>query len=295
MAQATPVVSLKQDFDPDEIPLVKLQQTYDDETKEELEVPVIDGRSAEANLYGLNEFNEAAAKLDYDTGNQLFRFFCRILRGSIKDNWDNVVADNGFAGIVGCTPANFAVCIRAWELNFVTKDSRQALIDYLQSARKHRAMTVEVFIQCLKTLARYIEALPHVDPNPPILTKSQIKDIICKAMPTPWQVQFVLKFCGITLVSLLELQNFMANEKSFADSSQTVGISTTVNRSNNNNFQSSRQEERRPRLARNTGEGFGNHDHTQTRPSSNNNLAASSDTNLAASSENNLAANTRNV
>jgi hypothetical protein len=60
--QAMSVISLKQDFNPDKTPLVKLQQqTYDDETKEKLEVPaVIDGRSVEANLYGLNKFNEAA-------------------------------------------------------------------------------------------------------------------------------------------------------------------------------------------------------------------------------------------
>ncbi len=39
MAQSSPVISLKQDFDPDEIPLVQVQQTYDDDTKEKLEVP----------------------------------------------------------------------------------------------------------------------------------------------------------------------------------------------------------------------------------------------------------------
>jgi hypothetical protein len=137
-------------------------------------------------------------------------------------------------------------------LTFVTKDSRQTLIDCLQSARKHRAMTVEVFLQCLKTLACYIEALPHADPNPSILTQSRIKNIMCKAIPTTWQVQFVQTLGGIALVSLLELQNFMANEKSFADGSQTVGTSTTVNCSNNN-FWSSCQEERRPMFARNTG------------------------------------------
>jgi hypothetical protein len=52
---------LKQDFDPDKIPLVKLQQTYDDHSKEELDVPVINGCSIEATLYySLNEFYEAA-------------------------------------------------------------------------------------------------------------------------------------------------------------------------------------------------------------------------------------------
>jgi hypothetical protein len=55
-------------------PLVKLQQTYDDNTTEKVEIPVIDGRSVEANLYGLNEFYEAAEELNYDTGGELFGF-----------------------------------------------------------------------------------------------------------------------------------------------------------------------------------------------------------------------------
>jgi hypothetical protein len=41
MAQSTPVITLKQDFDPDELPMVCLQQDYDDATKEKMEVPVI--------------------------------------------------------------------------------------------------------------------------------------------------------------------------------------------------------------------------------------------------------------
>jgi hypothetical protein len=82
-----------------------------------------------------------------------FASYNRILWGSIKDNWwDNVVAENGFANIVSRTPANFDVCIRAWKLTFVTDNSQQNLIDYLQSARKYRAMTVEVFVQCLNKL-----------------------------------------------------------------------------------------------------------------------------------------------
>jgi hypothetical protein len=80
MAQAMPVITLKQDFDPDEIPLVKIQQTYDDDTQEKMEIPIIDGRSIEATLYALNEFNEATGELSFDTGDELFRYFqCRAM------------------------------------------------------------------------------------------------------------------------------------------------------------------------------------------------------------------------
>lgn len=68
MTQVTPVITLKQDFDPDKLPMVKLQQTYDDDKKKKMEIPAIDGRSVEATLYGgLNEFYEAAEDLNFNT------------------------------------------------------------------------------------------------------------------------------------------------------------------------------------------------------------------------------------
>jgi hypothetical protein len=36
-------------------------------------MPVIDVRTIEANLYGLNEFFEAAEELTFDSGDELFR------------------------------------------------------------------------------------------------------------------------------------------------------------------------------------------------------------------------------
>jgi hypothetical protein len=201
MAQSLPV----QDFDPDEIPRIQLQQTYDDDTTKKMEVPIIDGRLVEAALYSLNEFYEAAKELSFDTDDELFRYFCHILRSTIKDDRDGIVNDNGFAGIVNENPADFEICIQEWKLTFVTKDSRQTLIDYLLSVTKHRAMTVKSFVQRLKTMAQYIEVLPHTDPILPILMMTQIKNIIYRAMPASWQVQFVRSHSGITNVTLLEI------------------------------------------------------------------------------------------
>jgi hypothetical protein len=63
-------------------------------------------------------------------------------------------------------------------------------------------------------------------------------------MPIPWQVQFVQTHHGIALDSLLEFQNCITNDKSFADGSQTtMGIPNVVNRCNNIR---PCQEERRP-------------------------------------------------
>jgi hypothetical protein len=79
MAQTTPVIALKQDFDPDEIPLICVQQDYDDGTKEKMEIPIIDGHSVEANLHSMNEFLEAAEELKFDTDNKCFKFFHVVL------------------------------------------------------------------------------------------------------------------------------------------------------------------------------------------------------------------------
>jgi hypothetical protein len=232
MAQAMPAIMLTQDFDPDELPVIKLQQTYDDDTVAKSEIPIIDGRTVEANLYALNKFFEAAEELTFDTGDELFRAFRKIQKGKIKQDWDTVVDYEGLANMAGCTPAQFEICIRAWKLTFVNEESRQTLIDYCEQVKKPRAMSVETFVQRLKTIARYVEALPHNDPvHAPVLSPENIKHIVFKAMPTQWQVQFVRTHRGIALVTLLELQNFMSNEKTFADGT-TTGNKTTTNRNN---------------------------------------------------------------
>jgi GGDEF domain-containing protein len=91
--------------------MVKLQQTYDDDTKEKMEVPIINGHSVEATLYSLNEFYEASEELSFDTGDELLCYFRHILRGTIKDDWDSIVNGNGFTGLGNRTPADFLICI----------------------------------------------------------------------------------------------------------------------------------------------------------------------------------------
>jgi hypothetical protein len=147
MAHGTPVISLKQDFDPNELTLIRLQQDYDDDTNEKLQTPIIDGRSVESNLYGLREFQETAEELSFNTGDELFKYFRRILQSTTKDDWITMVTDNGFDGVNNKTENNFLLCICAWKLTFVTKDACQELVDYLQSAQKPRAMQVESSVQ----------------------------------------------------------------------------------------------------------------------------------------------------
>ncbi len=129
MAHGTPVILLKQDFNPTELTIIQLQQNYDNGTKEKMGTPIIDGRSVEATLYGLHEFQETAEELTFDTGDELFKYFRRILRGTVKDDWDTIVTDNGFDVVNGKTEADFNQCLSDWKLTLVTEDSRQELVD----------------------------------------------------------------------------------------------------------------------------------------------------------------------
>jgi hypothetical protein len=126
-------------------------------------------------LYGLHEFQETAEELTFDTGDDLFKYFRRILRGTIKDDWDTTVTDNGFDGANGKTEADFEQCLNDWKLTFLTEESRQELVDFLQLVNKPRSMQVEVFVQRLKTMARYVTDLTFAGAQPPMLNNTQIK------------------------------------------------------------------------------------------------------------------------
>jgi hypothetical protein len=130
-----------------------MQQNYNDGTKEKMGTPILDGRSVKANLYSLHEFQETAGELNYDSGDEWFKYFRRILQGTVKDDWDNIVTDNGFDGVNGKKEVDFNQCLTDWKLTFVTENLRQELVDYLQSVTKPRSLQVEVFVQRLKTMA----------------------------------------------------------------------------------------------------------------------------------------------
>jgi hypothetical protein len=72
-----------------------------------------------------------------------------------------------FFPTTGWKEIDFIHCLCAWKLMFVTEDSWQELVDYLQSVHKPRAMQVEAFVQRLKTMACYITDLPFAGAHQP--------------------------------------------------------------------------------------------------------------------------------
>jgi hypothetical protein len=70
MAYRRSIIQLKADCDPTDFILVKLHQTYIDGRTEKRKVPSTDSASIEEILYCLKEFLEAAATLNFDTGDE---------------------------------------------------------------------------------------------------------------------------------------------------------------------------------------------------------------------------------
>jgi hypothetical protein len=79
MAQRKPIFQLKADYDPKDLLLVKLQQTYADGRTVKRDIPSTDGVSIESVLYCIREYQELTQALNFDTGPELFNNFRRIL------------------------------------------------------------------------------------------------------------------------------------------------------------------------------------------------------------------------
>jgi hypothetical protein len=87
------IIQLKPDCDWSDFTMVKLQQTYANGRVKKLETPATtEGSSIEQILYCTREFLETASQLNFETGPELFDNFQRILKSTVKDNWDLVVA-----------------------------------------------------------------------------------------------------------------------------------------------------------------------------------------------------------
>ena len=115
------------------------------------DAPTMDGTSIEAVLYCLREFNEISEELNYNTGQELFHNFRRVLKGAAKEDWDVIIA-----GIAHHTQAIFRTWLNSWKAGMILPTARQTLVDYLEVLTKPRAMTVESFVNRLKVMIRYM-------------------------------------------------------------------------------------------------------------------------------------------
>jgi hypothetical protein len=109
--------------------------------------------------------------------------------------------------------------------------ARQILANYLETLTKPCQMTVEAFVNRLKVMVRYVINIPFLGLDPPTVSQTKLKNIIFKAMPVTWKTYFLCVNDASTL-SVLTLQQFMSQEREFADQAQNIRGNNT---SSNNN------------------------------------------------------------
>ncbi len=90
------------------------------------------------------------------------------------------------------------------------------MVDNLEGLMKPRNMTVEAFVNRVKVMTRYITDIPFPGADPPIVSATQLKNITFQAMAPAWQTNF-LRFNDILTNTVLQLQQFMSQEREFAE------------------------------------------------------------------------------
>ena len=90
------------------------------------------------------------------------------------------------------------------------------MVDDLECIKKPRNMTVEIFINRVKVMVKYIGQIPFPGPTPPTIDNTKLKHIIFRAMPITWQMNF-LHLHDVATTTMLQLQHFMVQEREFMD------------------------------------------------------------------------------
>jgi hypothetical protein len=132
MAYCRAIIQLKPDCHPTDFVMVNLHQSYLGGRIEKHETPATEGSSIEQILYCVREFLETAQELDYDTGQELFDNFRRILRSTVKDDWDIVAALSPLPR----TPVTFDTALDDWKRALIMPSARQNMVDYLKILMK---------------------------------------------------------------------------------------------------------------------------------------------------------------
>jgi hypothetical protein len=175
-----------------------------------------DGTNFEGVLVTIQEFNDATLALVYETGPELFYNFRLCLLGTARDDWEIVVED------ADETVEAFEECIATFKRTFMTSETKQTMVDYIQSIKKpHSIMDVLGLVRRIRTLNRYVEALPDAVDNAgaavPALTEAQIKNVVFLAMPDKWQTQFHLANLHVTSSTLHNLIEYFELLSEVAD------------------------------------------------------------------------------
>jgi hypothetical protein len=174
-------------------------------------------------LHCIQEYQETADEINLD-GDKLFINFCCTLRGIAKEDWDSVTALHSY---------NFPHHVRkleSWKSEMILPTALETLVDYLENIRKPYQMTVEACLDNqLRVMARHVNDIPFPWQDPPTVTQTKIKNIIFRAMPGAWQTNF-LHVNAVSTSTILQLQQFMSQEREFTEQSQNSNGHRTESR-----------------------------------------------------------------
>ena len=205
-----PIIAIESSLDFQDLAKAKVQHTDDRGVNRKIEVPVADGSSFKGVLYTIREFNAASNTLMMTNGPDLFNNFRLCLVGNAKEEWDIVIQDQDQ------TLDGFTEMIRRFKLVFTTHETKEIMLEYLQSVSKPKDMEVHAFVRRMQSINRYIADMPD-DNLPPSLNEMQLKNSVFHAMPLSWQQAFSQSSRRLSDSSLEEIIEYMETQKSYAD------------------------------------------------------------------------------
>eukprot|EP00957_Ditylum_brightwellii_P115911 8841129-Ditylum_brightwellii.AAC.1 len=125
--------------------------------------------------------------------------------------WDNLVS--------GINPADrdevrFNQEIENLYLHFVNNEARDNMFDYLQGLKRPTKASPRDHANRIEMLVRYANKLPGMIPP---MTDMQVKKMVFEQHLMKWCTAYTRAGHSLQIDSLMEIVQYMANEKSFAD------------------------------------------------------------------------------
>jgi hypothetical protein len=155
-----------------------------DGSEMKLEVPTHNMEDVEIMFYCMDEFREAARRLQYED-DELFTHYRETLGADARVMWDMVSADYPER-----TTQQFGDAFKSLVQQVVDEQARTHLMEYLRTATKPKSITPKVLAHRVRTLCRYATDLPS-DEDLGAIPESEIKRIVFNMMPQgDWRNQF---------------------------------------------------------------------------------------------------------
>ena len=208
----TPVIPFVPRFETKSVEKIKLSRVVSNGSQAKREQPVFDGSEFELLLVCEREFEEVVTELELNTGQDKFTWWRKGLSSTARDTWDRILT--GYSEDMR-TNENFQAAMVQFKRKYCTADSRANQIAFLENVKKPPTMTVQDFVARIQKIQMYLNRIPSVADEQ--LSPTLVKNIIFRAMPKSWHCEFLRKYSGAQSATLQQLQEFMMNEKTWAD------------------------------------------------------------------------------